>query len=476
MGYALQLKAMHEQMMTQREEAGASRDAMRILASQGYDAASAALSPVQQDGGNGAIGPAQVHEAARSGLAGGGGALPHLAAIQASFGRHDVSGIQAHTGGKAAAACDDMGAHAYATGNSVAFAGQPSLHTAAHEAAHIVQQRAGVSLAGGVGRSGDAYERHADAVADAVVAGRSAEGLLDRYAGGAAGGGAVQQRAVQQRGKKDKDPKQDDVEPQNMTMEEKLRYLQDRERVEVEESGPHERISKAGVVWENIKETVGDSKLGKVVSRGLEGTTKMLPGEDTALWSKTATKGSGLGSNRKVGWKQRAKVWAARAGMAIGFIVAPTVTLLSTFGITTAIKNYKHKKQKRKNQVPQMVNENNAPVENTQALAANRIREAFSRGAVKGACAEMNLDVNDVTEMVLSRLGLGGGQPSWNEEQLEAYVNLESALREKFPVLQSAFTNRNIGTMQRPQREVEESEEQVEENDPMQKQNDTNQN
>lgn len=33
------------------------------------------------------------------------------------------------------------GAEAFATGNHVAFASSPSLHTAAHEAAHVVQQR-----------------------------------------------------------------------------------------------------------------------------------------------------------------------------------------------------------------------------------------------------------------------------------------------------------------------------------------------
>lgn len=37
-------------------------------------------------------------------------------------------------------------------------------------------------LAGGVGARGDGYERHADAVADAVTAGKSAEGLLDGMA------------------------------------------------------------------------------------------------------------------------------------------------------------------------------------------------------------------------------------------------------------------------------------------------------
>jgi len=48
----------------------------------------------------------------------------------------------------------------------------------AHEAAHVIQQRGGVQLKGGVGEAGDAYERQADEVADRVVQGESAEELL----------------------------------------------------------------------------------------------------------------------------------------------------------------------------------------------------------------------------------------------------------------------------------------------------------
>lgn len=141
-----------------------------------------------------------VHAAAARGTSAGGGRLPHQDTIQRAFGAHDVSGVSAHVGGKATEACGAMGAEAYASGDSVAFAKQPDLHTAAHEAAHIVQQRAGVSLKGGVGQAGDPYEQHADAVADAVVQGKSAEGLLSQMGGGGAQGvqrEAVQQRAVQ---------------------------------------------------------------------------------------------------------------------------------------------------------------------------------------------------------------------------------------------------------------------------------------
>ncbi len=121
----------------------------------------------------------EVHRAADKGVQGSGAPLPHFNEIQQSFGpSHDLSSVQAHIGGAAADACDEMGALAYASGSHVAFKSAPDLHTTAHEAAHIVQQRSGVQLQDGVGRRGDSYECHADRVADAVVAGRSAASLL----------------------------------------------------------------------------------------------------------------------------------------------------------------------------------------------------------------------------------------------------------------------------------------------------------
>ncbi|MEZ4451908.1 MAG: DUF4157 domain-containing protein [Nannocystaceae bacterium] len=138
-------------------------------------------------GARGETSSASILDAARRGTRGPGGALPHLAAIQRSFGPdHDLSGVRAHVGGDAASASATMGAEAFAFGDRVAFRGAPSLHVAAHEAAHVIQQRRGVSLYGGVGRAGDRYERQADEVAARVVAGRSAADLLG--APGRAGG------------------------------------------------------------------------------------------------------------------------------------------------------------------------------------------------------------------------------------------------------------------------------------------------
>ena len=147
--------------------------------------------------GDGGLGDARdIHAHAARGVSGSGGVLPHLEAIQHSFGHHDVSGVRAHVGGVAAEASHAIGAAAYATGDDVAFAGAPDLRQAAHEAAHVVQQRGGVRLDGGVGRAGDPYERHADDVAALVTRGESAEALLDTMAHRGASGGAAVQREV----------------------------------------------------------------------------------------------------------------------------------------------------------------------------------------------------------------------------------------------------------------------------------------
>ena len=137
---------------------------------------------------------AQIHEAARLGTSGPGTALPYLDRIQESFGRHPVAGVQAHTGGMALAASEAIGANAFTTAGHVAFAARPTLRVAAHEAAHVVQQRAGLSLEGGVGRFGDRHERHADAVAERVTRGESSEALLDQYAASGVPTGEVVQK------------------------------------------------------------------------------------------------------------------------------------------------------------------------------------------------------------------------------------------------------------------------------------------
>ena len=125
------------------------------------------------------------------GVAEGGSAIPFWATIQRSFGRHDISQAKASIGGSAKESAEKMGANAIASGSQVCFAEMPDLFTAAHEAAHLIQQRGGVCLDGGVGQKGDAHEQNADAVAECVVAGRSAESLLDRYVQSSGAGSAL---------------------------------------------------------------------------------------------------------------------------------------------------------------------------------------------------------------------------------------------------------------------------------------------
>lgn len=149
--------------------------------------------PVQRRASGASTKTSDVQSTAEAGVAGASSRLPFFDTIQRSFGKHDISGVQAQVGGAATQASQALGAQAYATGNRVAFANAPDLHTAAHEAAHTVQQLRGAVGFQGLGAADDEHERHADAVADAVVAGQPAEPLLDQLAGGGSAG-AVQRK------------------------------------------------------------------------------------------------------------------------------------------------------------------------------------------------------------------------------------------------------------------------------------------
>lgn len=125
---------------------------------------------------------AAIKRAAPQGFQGSSGALPHFETIQKAFGQeHDLSGVASFVGGPSKEACTTMGASAYTSGDKVAFQRSPDVKLAAHEAAHVVQQKAGAKVPGGVGKTGDAFEQNADAVAERVAAGRSAKDLLARF-------------------------------------------------------------------------------------------------------------------------------------------------------------------------------------------------------------------------------------------------------------------------------------------------------
>lgn len=147
------------------------------------------------------VDPEEIRAAAAVGVTGGGMTLPYLNRIQASFGpEHDLSSVRAHVGGRAEEASRAMGAVAYTTGEAVAFREAPDLFTTAHEAAHVIQQRAGISLPNGVGLAGDAHEQHADAVAQRVVRGESSRGLLDSLPGAKAPSAGSSGPVTQQKG------------------------------------------------------------------------------------------------------------------------------------------------------------------------------------------------------------------------------------------------------------------------------------
>lgn len=100
--------------------------------------------------------------------------VPYRAEMERAFGR-PFGNVQAHLGSEGASAgLSQIGAHAAAHGDVVAFRdASPSRGLVAHELAHVVQQSHGGSgvQAKSVGARGGSAEQRADAAADAVVRG-----------------------------------------------------------------------------------------------------------------------------------------------------------------------------------------------------------------------------------------------------------------------------------------------------------------
>ena len=104
---------------------------------------------------------------------GTGGEVPYRAQLEQSFGQ-DFGAVRAFLG--CSDALDDLGAHAAARGDQVAFGTTaPSLELVAHEMAHVAQARAhgggAVHAKDAVSSPDHAAEREADAVAAQVVRG-----------------------------------------------------------------------------------------------------------------------------------------------------------------------------------------------------------------------------------------------------------------------------------------------------------------
>lgn len=109
----------------------------------------------------------------------GSAPLPHRDAIERSFGSgHNLDSVRAAVGGRAAVSNALLGSSAFTRGEQIAFRSQPTLDEAAHEAAHVVQQRQGARPPSGLSEAGDPWERQADAVAARVTGGESAADLL----------------------------------------------------------------------------------------------------------------------------------------------------------------------------------------------------------------------------------------------------------------------------------------------------------
>lgn len=77
---------------------------------------------------------------ARSGFAGNPTQLPHSEKLSDVFGDRNTERIRAFTGEKATEAAEALGADAYSLDGKAAFRGAPTVETAAHETAHVLQQ------------------------------------------------------------------------------------------------------------------------------------------------------------------------------------------------------------------------------------------------------------------------------------------------------------------------------------------------
>ena len=121
--------------------------------------------------------------------------------MEGAFGA-DFSDVRVHTGSDATASAQRLGAHAYTVGSDIVFSdgrydpgSEGGERTLAHELTHVVQQRSGpvdgTDNGSGVKVSdpSDRFEHAAEATADHVMAGRSADG---GNLGATAQAGAVQ--------------------------------------------------------------------------------------------------------------------------------------------------------------------------------------------------------------------------------------------------------------------------------------------
>jgi hypothetical protein len=128
--------------------------------------------------------PADV---AAEGFSGQAQEVPHRAEMESSFGT-SFAGVKAYTDAPAAKASKELGAHAYAVGDQVAFgSANPDKATVAHELTHVLQHTgqgpAKKTAGGGDGGIDVSGEGEAEAVEAAVASGKPARSALEGAAG-----------------------------------------------------------------------------------------------------------------------------------------------------------------------------------------------------------------------------------------------------------------------------------------------------
>jgi hypothetical protein len=145
---------------------------VQMLAEEGAVAQEEQSSPVHDVVGKG--GGAPLDESVRS-------------SMESGFGQ-DFGDVRVHTDSQASKSAESVGANAYTVGSDIVFrsghfdAMSPTgQRTSAHELSHVVQQRSGpvdgAEAPGGIRLSdpGDKFERAADATADQVLSGSTAQ-------------------------------------------------------------------------------------------------------------------------------------------------------------------------------------------------------------------------------------------------------------------------------------------------------------
>ena len=153
--------AEHDSAKTQGDRIPHRKASIGLETHKGHTVAFDASPPAVQALGRLEGRSSNVHKLAIDSFQGPSQTLPGFDQLQVGFAPYDLSGLKAYVGEPATIASAQMGAMAYAREEQIAFSRAPSLFAAAHDVAHVVQQRQGVNLYGDVGKPGDRFARQA---------------------------------------------------------------------------------------------------------------------------------------------------------------------------------------------------------------------------------------------------------------------------------------------------------------------------